>query len=145
MVKRPDIAEELCQETFLKAWRYWPPKNNKNLYGWLHLIATNIVRDTITNGHLRIERGEVLSFDFSFFTEEDITHDIEDTKQGDITEHCARNELRQQAWNGLMAEHKQALARYQVRQPVDMKIVFHARKAYKDRYKRLIRQSEVAS
>jgi RNA polymerase sigma factor (sigma-70 family) len=38
-----ETAEDLTQETYLRAWRYLPTlKNEKNLYGWLYLMASRL-------------------------------------------------------------------------------------------------------
>lgn len=52
LVKSPERAEDLTQETFLKAWRAWPPASTANLGGWLSQIATRTALDA-----LRQERG----------------------------------------------------------------------------------------
>lgn len=45
-------AEDLTQETYLRAWRSLPAlQSHKNLYGWLYLIATNIARDWYRHEH----------------------------------------------------------------------------------------------
>ena len=52
LVKHPQRAEDVTQETFLKAWRAWPPTSQANLGGWLYQIATRTALDA-----LRRERG----------------------------------------------------------------------------------------
>ncbi len=52
LVRHPETAEDVTQETFLKAWRAWPPAHATNLYGWLYQIATRTALDA-----LRHERG----------------------------------------------------------------------------------------
>jgi RNA polymerase sigma-70 factor, ECF subfamily len=52
LLKDQQAAEDVTQETFLKAWRAWPPAYATNLYGWLYQIATRIALDV-----LRRERG----------------------------------------------------------------------------------------
>jgi RNA polymerase sigma-70 factor (ECF subfamily) len=42
------LAEDLTQETFLKAWKYWPLRQEKSLRAWLYTIASNLFTD-----HLR--------------------------------------------------------------------------------------------
>ncbi len=52
MVKRPERAEDLAQETFVKAWRAWPPASQENLSGWLSQIATRTALDALRRDRL---------------------------------------------------------------------------------------------
>jgi RNA polymerase sigma factor (sigma-70 family) len=52
MVKRPELAQDLAQETFVKAWRAWPPTSQKNLSGWLSQIATRTALDVLRQEYL---------------------------------------------------------------------------------------------
>jgi RNA polymerase sigma factor (sigma-70 family) len=38
-VKQPETAEDLTQDTFVKAWKHWPPAHTGNLRNWLLVIA----------------------------------------------------------------------------------------------------------
>jgi len=44
-VRNRDFAEDLTQDTFVKAWRYYPPKNTESMKPWFFAIARNILRD----------------------------------------------------------------------------------------------------
>ena len=51
------LAEDLCQETFLKALRHWEQRGQiANMTAWLHRIATNTAYD-----HLRRRKRIVFS------------------------------------------------------------------------------------
>jgi len=52
LVKRQEMAEDLAQETFLKAWRAWPPASQENLSGWLCQIATRTALDGLRRDRL---------------------------------------------------------------------------------------------
>jgi RNA polymerase sigma-70 factor (ECF subfamily) len=52
LVACPQEAEDLTQETFLKAWRAWPPAHATNLYGWLSCIATHTALDALRRHRL---------------------------------------------------------------------------------------------
>ena len=52
LVKRPEMAEDLAQETFLKAWRISPPASQENLSGWLCQIATRTALDALRRDRL---------------------------------------------------------------------------------------------
>lgn len=45
LVKQREEAENLTQDTFLKAWRAYPPPTTDHLGGWLSRIAINTVID----------------------------------------------------------------------------------------------------
>lgn len=47
LVKHPQRTEDVTQETFLKAWRAWPPASTANLGGWLSQIATRTALDAL--------------------------------------------------------------------------------------------------
>lgn len=42
-----DQAADVVQETFVKAWRAWPPATQTNLSSWLYTIATNTAVDVL--------------------------------------------------------------------------------------------------
>ena len=52
LVKRPEMAEDLTQETFVKAWRAWPPASQENLPGWLSQIASRTALDALRRDRL---------------------------------------------------------------------------------------------
>lgn len=46
LVGEMETAEDLCQETFLKAWRAWPKRDPQaSVTAWLYRIATNTAYD----------------------------------------------------------------------------------------------------
>lgn len=48
LVHHREQAEDLTQETFLKAWKAYPTlKHTDKLYGWLYRIATNTAYDAL--------------------------------------------------------------------------------------------------
>ena len=52
MVGNHEIAEDLCQETFIRGLRHWPRRDSTASVGaWLYRIATNVAYD-----HLRRRR-----------------------------------------------------------------------------------------
>src|SRR5437899_1301252 len=52
LVKHPELAEDLAQETFVKAWGAWPPASQENLPGWLCQIARRTALDALRREHL---------------------------------------------------------------------------------------------
>ena len=38
-------AEDMTQDTFLKAWRAWPPPDTSTLHSWLYTIVTRLAYD----------------------------------------------------------------------------------------------------
>src|SRR2546421_12916306 len=52
LVKRPEMAQDLAQETFVKAWRAWPLASQENLSGWLCQIATRTALDALRRERL---------------------------------------------------------------------------------------------
>lgn len=56
-----DLAEELAQETFLRAYRHEPVSNERS---WLFAVASNLIRDTVRRDvrqrrHLELLRTEL--------------------------------------------------------------------------------------
>lgn len=43
----PDEADDLAQETWLKAWRNWPTLSDSNVKSWLYTVALNTIRDHV--------------------------------------------------------------------------------------------------
>jgi RNA polymerase sigma-70 factor (ECF subfamily) len=39
------LAEDLTQDSMVKAWRYYPPKNQDSIRAWFYTIAKNVLRD----------------------------------------------------------------------------------------------------
>ncbi len=133
-VSRPDIAEELCQETWLKVWRHYPPQHTKNLYAWLLTIASRTAIDAYRNGHLRIEGDETLSLDT-------LEWDSEDKEVAQMEERTADRELRQQVFEQLPPSYQRALARKFAGKPCSKRHFYEARRLYKQ----LRQEQEVAS
>jgi RNA polymerase sigma-70 factor (ECF subfamily) len=55
-----DLAEELAQETFLRAMRHGPVSNERS---WLFAVASNLIRDTIRNETRQRKHLELLRAD----------------------------------------------------------------------------------
>lgn len=55
LVSDPSMSEDLCQETFLRAWRAWDDRQMGHIRPWIYRIATHLAFD-----HLR--RQQRLSF-----------------------------------------------------------------------------------
>ncbi len=56
LTHRPDLAEDLAQETWLRAWRSWQSlREQRATRVWLFRIATNIWTDQLRRGRFRPE------------------------------------------------------------------------------------------
>ena len=55
-VREAELAADLTQQTFVRAWESLPRLRQDGAFvGWLHRIATNLVRDEVKSGHARLE------------------------------------------------------------------------------------------
>jgi RNA polymerase sigma-70 factor (ECF subfamily) len=55
-VREPELAADLTQETFVRAWQSLPRLRKAGAFrGWLHRIAANLVRDEVKSGRARLE------------------------------------------------------------------------------------------
>jgi len=55
-VGKADLAADLTQQTFIKAWESLPRLREAGAFlGWLHRIAANLVKDEVKSGHARLE------------------------------------------------------------------------------------------
>ncbi len=53
-ISTPDVVDDLCQETFISAWRNITKlRNPKGFRSWLYTIAVNKVRSFLRNKHKR--------------------------------------------------------------------------------------------
>lgn len=50
--RSPEQAEDLCQETFLKAWRAFGRIDTRNVRGWLLTIACRVYLDSYRHSRL---------------------------------------------------------------------------------------------
>ena len=58
-VRHREIAADLTQETFVRAWESLPRLRKPGAFrGWLHRIAANLVRDEVKSGRSRLEVTE---------------------------------------------------------------------------------------
>jgi len=58
-VRHREIAADLTQETFVRAWESLPRLRQAGAFrGWLHRIAANLVRDEVKSGRSRREVTE---------------------------------------------------------------------------------------
>jgi len=58
-VRHREIAADLTQETFVRAWESLPRLRKAGAFrGWLHRIAANLVRDEVKSGRSRLEVTE---------------------------------------------------------------------------------------
>ena len=55
-VREAELAADLTQQTFVRAWESLPRLRQEAAFvGWLHRIASNLVRDEVKSGHARLE------------------------------------------------------------------------------------------
>ncbi|HMQ31972.1 MAG TPA: RNA polymerase sigma factor [Chloroflexaceae bacterium] len=58
LLRQRPLAEDLCHETFLRAWRHWrsggPPAEAR---AWLYRVATNLAYDELRRRRRRAEVG----------------------------------------------------------------------------------------
>ena len=65
-VRQSDLAADLTQETFVRAWESLPRLRKAGAFrGWLHRIAANLVRDEVKSGRARLEITETALVDDS--------------------------------------------------------------------------------
>ncbi len=58
-VRQAELAADLTQDTFVRAWESLPRLRRPGAFrGWLHRIATNLVRDEVKSGRARLEVAE---------------------------------------------------------------------------------------
>jgi RNA polymerase sigma-70 factor (ECF subfamily) len=58
-VREPELAADLTQETFVRAWQSLPRLRKAGAFrGWLHRIAANLVRDEVKSGRARADAAE---------------------------------------------------------------------------------------
>ncbi len=95
-----ELAEDLTQETFLKAWVAWERATDTNLKNWLLLIA----RRTSIDAGLKRARQDAASLDALCAG----GMDVEDG-QADIAERCAMGDVRRRALQRLPAHYRAEL------------------------------------
>ncbi len=55
-VRQTELAADLTQDTFVRAWESLPKLRDENAFrGWLHRIASNLIRDEVKSGRARLE------------------------------------------------------------------------------------------
>lgn len=55
-VRQAELAADLTQDTFVRAWESLPKLRDENAFrGWLHRIASNLIRDEVKSGRARLE------------------------------------------------------------------------------------------
>ena len=47
------LAEDLTQDTFVKAWKHFPPRSTASVRSWIFAIAANLFRDTLRRKQVR--------------------------------------------------------------------------------------------
>ncbi len=58
-VRQAELAADLTQDTFVRAWESLPKLREENAFGgWLHRIALNLIRDEVKSGRARLEVGQ---------------------------------------------------------------------------------------
>ncbi len=105
-VREPELAADLAQQTFVRAWESLPRLREVGAFrGWLHRIATNLIRDEVKSGRARLEVAASALEDFDLA---EVTGSDEDA----LVRTVVAAELRQQvqtALAALPAEQRQAV------------------------------------
>ena len=72
------LAEDACQETFIRAWRHMDSfRGESNEKTWLSSIAVNVCRDVLRSGWMRmLRRSQPVETLFDLATEEDIQEEV---------------------------------------------------------------------
>lgn len=140
-----NLIDDAIQETWIKAWRALPGlKHEKNLHGWLKLIATRVVIDAIRKQKCAEHYTNSLEARAEFYEQYYGLYDnimlpdilIEADPFTFVPERIAAQELRQETWDGTSEQDKTALLAHVNNQPVDIEQVYKARNNFKDRYHR---------
>jgi len=133
---RPDMIDDVIQDTWLKIWRYLPTMQYQNTNAWVWLVTTNCVRDA-----MRYQK----SHDWQRNSLENIMERVglderdelmilalyEDDPYEYIPERLDRQERYQTIWNKTSEEDKAAFSAYLRNAPVDGASVIAARRNFK--------------
>lgn len=80
LVSQRELAEDLCQETFLRAWSRWPSEGlPEYARAWLYRVATNLAYDELRRQQRRPEKA--LMDDVASTTAEQRLQQIEDQER----------------------------------------------------------------
>ncbi len=123
-VRNHERAEDLTQETFLRAWRALPTRREGPLSAWLYRIARNLLCD-------EWRRGQRVSF--CSLDEEDAPEPVDeraDPQRGG----CAERELIAAALAQLSPRHRQVLTAWYHDQAYNRQALYRARAAFKQAY-----------
>ena len=108
-VRHREIAADLTQETFVRAWESLPRLRKPGAFrGWLHRIAANLVRDEVKSGRARLEVTETtLLGDAEAFQQEAPAPESDGPEQ-----RLVEGELNRHVWSALeelSEEHRAAV------------------------------------
>jgi RNA polymerase sigma factor (sigma-70 family) len=137
-----EVAEDLTQETYLRAWRYLPRlAGEQNLYGWLFLIATNIERDWYRHEHgTGKQQHTAVSLEACFINDDgDSAFDIPDERYDPERVACEK-ELMLTALGRVNPEARDRLVSHFIEnEQVERRLLYHDRRNLNDIYERVER------
>ncbi|HUK83475.1 MAG TPA: sigma-70 family RNA polymerase sigma factor [Verrucomicrobiae bacterium] len=93
MLRNPQDASDLSQETFVKAWQAIRGfKKNASFYTWLYRITTNLCIDFVR----KRDRRPTVPFEEAVDPDADVEMDVAPSNQPSPTDEVRRRELREQ-------------------------------------------------
>lgn len=105
LVQDPQEAEDLTQDTFLKAYKAFATLNTRDLCGWLYRVATNAAYDVL-------RRRRCIAFTS---LESDGQEEFLYASGGDLQEDNATREAIQIAFDGLREKHQNILVLHAIK------------------------------
>lgn len=138
---RPDLIDDVLQETWIKAWRKLPGlTSTRNLKAWLWLVATNTVRDTMRHAKFYEPRYPSLEAMLDHFgvplDESRGVNYLASDPHDYIPAQLERQARRQRAWSRLSAKDRQTFIAYVTNKTVSKQALSRARRHFIYRYTR---------
>ena len=136
---RPDLIDDALQDALVKLWLVYPPKNERNVKGWVWVITQNTVRDTMRKAKYHSFHSSSLEglLEASWLEEEwntllASTHSDPDTF---LPERLDLQAIVAQIWAKMNSTDRQVLQDYTNNKLVDRHAMYRARVHFKGMYR----------